>query len=440
MLSGDNGILQKATDAKTLTERQSIVEQARTDVLAYQVENKGENLEKSQLKSVLDTYFKDVPTELPDGDELINLSLTTLEKYGTHIIKVSEIYDGNISVSSKAKAASLFEDKAGDEEGVTEGKIHIGDYVNYNPIASGDTGAESKYKYESLNDYTGVKEAIEDNQITGFANLSQDFTADANLKWRVIGKDGNNIMLTTESIIMPEQPLTVSAWGNISTGYCLYGAKGYINVSSNLSERNEINNIAQIYKNGYGADSSKTRGIRIEDVNKVTGVIASDTSFSPNILQYEVIGLEYGTELIEWNKGSDGWTPQAWLSASLEERNDASNSPGVTGIVNGYGYSGESEELKTANSQIRHELIFGNNDNLKKYWVSGQLIQPANEYFAFFGIGSISGGSIYCSGIFDTVGRSLPVAMGIRPIIYLDENVSLTSTGMTNNITTWNID
>lgn len=97
MLAGDNGILQKATEAKTRTERQNIVEQARTDVLGYQTENQGGDIDKSQLKSVLDTYFKDVPTELPDGDALKNLQLTTLDKYGTYQIKVSEIYAGNIT-------------------------------------------------------------------------------------------------------------------------------------------------------------------------------------------------------------------------------------------------------------------------------------------------------------------------------------------------------
>ena len=97
MLSGDNSILQKATDAKTYSERASVVEQARTDVLGYQAENKGGSLDKTQLKSVLDTYFKDVPTELPDGDELSNLELTTLDKYRTHQIKVSEIYNGTVS-------------------------------------------------------------------------------------------------------------------------------------------------------------------------------------------------------------------------------------------------------------------------------------------------------------------------------------------------------
>ena len=53
MLSGDNGILNKATDAKTLTERRSIIEQAQTDVLGYQAENKATDLKKSQLQSVV---------------------------------------------------------------------------------------------------------------------------------------------------------------------------------------------------------------------------------------------------------------------------------------------------------------------------------------------------------------------------------------------------
>ena len=97
-LFGDNGILQKATDAKTNTERTSIVEYARTDVLGYQVVNKSCNLKKTQLKSVLDSYFKDVPTieELPDGETLLNQEFTTLDKYGTYNIKVSEIYNGTI--------------------------------------------------------------------------------------------------------------------------------------------------------------------------------------------------------------------------------------------------------------------------------------------------------------------------------------------------------
>ncbi len=94
MLSGDNGILQKATEAKIYSERASIVEQAQTDVLGYQSENKGEALEESQLKTILEKYFinSEIPEELPN--DLSTLELTT--QSGNYKIKVSEIYNGNI--------------------------------------------------------------------------------------------------------------------------------------------------------------------------------------------------------------------------------------------------------------------------------------------------------------------------------------------------------
>lgn len=101
MLAGDNSILQKATDAKTKTERQSIVEQARTDVLGYQAENKGTDLKKSQLQSVLEKYFKNVP-DLTDmqNSEILKTKLDTLPKYGKHNIEVKEIFDGKLSVDN----------------------------------------------------------------------------------------------------------------------------------------------------------------------------------------------------------------------------------------------------------------------------------------------------------------------------------------------------
>ena len=102
MLSGDNGILQKATDAKTLTERSSVVEQARADVLGYQAENKGGDLDKTQLKTVLDKYFDGVP-DLTDmqKDAILNTQLNTLAKYGIHSIAVYEIYNGNLKNNSQ---------------------------------------------------------------------------------------------------------------------------------------------------------------------------------------------------------------------------------------------------------------------------------------------------------------------------------------------------
>ena len=96
MLSGDNSILQKVTDAKTLSERASVIEQARTDVLGCQVDNNGGGLSKTQLKSVLDKYFYEVPDlNNMEKDVILNAELNTLAKYGTHKIKVYEIYNEN---------------------------------------------------------------------------------------------------------------------------------------------------------------------------------------------------------------------------------------------------------------------------------------------------------------------------------------------------------
>ena len=53
MLTGDNSILQKATDAKTNTERKSVIELAQTDILGQITENKGETITETQLKTIL---------------------------------------------------------------------------------------------------------------------------------------------------------------------------------------------------------------------------------------------------------------------------------------------------------------------------------------------------------------------------------------------------
>ena len=88
-----------------MTERSSVIEQARTDVLGYQAENKDGDLDKTQLKVVLDTYFKDVPdlTDMSDT-EIKEKQLETKPKYGTHTITVSEIYNGSLSNTTPSVA------------------------------------------------------------------------------------------------------------------------------------------------------------------------------------------------------------------------------------------------------------------------------------------------------------------------------------------------
>ena len=102
MLSGNNGILKKSRETRTKTERASVIEQAKTDVLGYQAENKGTDLKKSQLQSVLEKYFKSVPdlANMEDS-EILRAKLDTLSKYGNHNIEVKEIFDGTFSETNQ---------------------------------------------------------------------------------------------------------------------------------------------------------------------------------------------------------------------------------------------------------------------------------------------------------------------------------------------------
>ena len=113
MLSGDNSILQRATEAKGNTERKSVIESAQIEIVGQQTENKSDKIEKSQLQSILSKYFQDVPnmSEM-DKEEILSKKLTTLPKYGNYTIEVSEVFNGNFKGDTeKLKLAEQIDSK-----------------------------------------------------------------------------------------------------------------------------------------------------------------------------------------------------------------------------------------------------------------------------------------------------------------------------------------
>lgn len=97
MLSGDNGVLQRATDAKEKTERATIIETAKTDILGQIAENKGNDISKKELADILNKQFKTVDeNSIPDEiSSTSDIKLTTTdEKYK---INLSEIYIGTFA-------------------------------------------------------------------------------------------------------------------------------------------------------------------------------------------------------------------------------------------------------------------------------------------------------------------------------------------------------
>ena len=136
-LTGENGILTKANDAKDQTNEANVVEQAKTDIFAYQVDNQNGKITGEQLKTVLDKYFKEVP-DAKDLEEKLkdpNYSLKARDGYGGEDIevKLSELYSGDLETGSKAPE---------DEETVADNeKSYVGCYADLDGnVANGPEG------------------------------------------------------------------------------------------------------------------------------------------------------------------------------------------------------------------------------------------------------------------------------------------------------------
>ena len=130
-LTGENGILTRASDAREQTEIANVIEQAKTDILGIQAEKKDGNITKGELKTVLDKYFDDIPEDFSIDDVF-----TTKDEYGNHEIAVSEIYNGNLGgtqevISKTESYVGCYADI--DSDGNPDGII-------YADLAIGNTG------------------------------------------------------------------------------------------------------------------------------------------------------------------------------------------------------------------------------------------------------------------------------------------------------------
>lgn len=91
-LTGNNGILTRASEASEKTEIEKVIEMAQTDILGKQAENEGE-ITKEEFVEILNKYFNEVPTTDKLPVDLSTLILTTKDEYGNHDINISEIYN-----------------------------------------------------------------------------------------------------------------------------------------------------------------------------------------------------------------------------------------------------------------------------------------------------------------------------------------------------------
>ena len=112
-LTGENGIISKAREAKEKTEIAEVIEKAKMDLLASQVENDGA-LTNTDLKITFEKYFDGVPETLPD--DLSTLTLKTKAEYVSHDITLSDIWNGT-TASTNVKTYTVTYDVNGGNGG-----------------------------------------------------------------------------------------------------------------------------------------------------------------------------------------------------------------------------------------------------------------------------------------------------------------------------------
>ena len=181
MLTGDNGILTQAQNAKEETEKASLIEQIQMDILEKQTENSSGDLTKTNLKEILDKYFEDVPKELPD--DLTDLKLMSKEEFGKHEIEITDIWNGvfsediewaNGSWNGKVNTPNLkqgmeavYWDEDGNEVTSSDENFDVTKWYDYdnNKWANAKTSDGSywvwipRYEYQVINNVTDSSKA-----------------------------------------------------------------------------------------------------------------------------------------------------------------------------------------------------------------------------------------------------------------------------------------
>ena len=95
-LTGENGILTQAETAREETERESVIEQAKLDILGEQIDSNGGGISAGTLQTILKKYFTEESVPADANTITAETVLTAKEEYGSHEITLSEIYNGEI--------------------------------------------------------------------------------------------------------------------------------------------------------------------------------------------------------------------------------------------------------------------------------------------------------------------------------------------------------
>ena len=394
MLTGQNGILTQAQNAKEATEKASLIEQAQTDLLGKQAENSSGNVTSEALKEVLDKYFSDVP----GADEItVETDITAKEEYGNYKMKVSDIYDGEIKGSS-----------------IPAG-LEIGSTVNYNPSGTYTWKAE----------YCSPTKTPETDDVELNSSTGNNFNINT---WKVLEIDREAEKVT----LVPSSPTTdtvylAQAQGYNNGVYLLNEAcsKLYGNESKGITARSM--NIEDIEK--YMTDEAVTEAHNYSNAAKYGEQVSSAYTSSK---RYPIIYAEEEKSVINGSENNSG----LGLSEqnSLIGRTDNGATSGYLNTATSiqpyqtYWYK-DSSFMKTAFKDVENSSSISNYYDLimpkgtsTTYWLASRCIANYSSN-CYFDVRYVHSGIVGAYSMFTSGNNAFNYYLALFPVVSLSSEL-----------------
>ena len=446
MLSGENGILKKAADAKTKTDKSSEEEQVRLAALSALAADNG--------NIGTDKYYEALNKEL----NKIKAGTGTVSGLPAEV----KIGDNRYVIRKNGEAAQLGEagwmykkDSKGRETIVTNGiyDLPIGTYINYNAAATdakGETVVEKKITSNAGSPTdTGYYKASEKMVTEGNGYGPQTFSNKATTNgWRVLGVDEK----TGELLIISADPVKSTD----NKEFYLRGIAGYTYGES------ELDKVCSIFGSGYGATGA--RSVDVDDVNKITGYNPNNVGkYDP---EQKTIGTKCGKDQpYEYgNQTTYTWTATAnvvsWSGSNTKSGTGSAQSkyadygfnwydigsktwknsmqdttmPATIATLTSTSYyyypdslktsSGAGEGLRTTSEE--YKTLFMNKAGSKvSYWLASSYVTTISS-LAGFGMRSVySYGNVYYDNLYGSYGRVNSPSRGVRPVVSLKSDIQL---------------
>lgn len=401
--------------------------------------------------------------------EAKNKTEASKEKEKTSLVTMEELID---EYGKNSKGWKYLYNANGMPEKVTNGQgttLTIGDYINYNPADYTDYDENKNGFYNSQagtvqditytetkgsNTYSCTEASIYQEKLdkgeviagNGYSNQNFKVSNANEIKWRVLGADE----ATGELLIIADDVLKEN---NAPKQLILGGITGY------LYGIDELNKVCNIYGKGKGATGA--RSVTLDDVNKAVGkekeTITEKWTYlwTENSLDNNGPSYDDGKNYTIFPHIKDNSTVGVFNYYNTTTRKWETlekNLTGFTGKENittiSTDYTGYDMETDTDSSNYEinrmtngYKVLFKENmTEDDKYWLASSYCNADFNFanwgtYCIYATGGVGGEGEYYS--FGLVG--LP-RYGVRPVVSLKSDIKLQSTSVENGITTYNIE